>query len=212
MLHIKLVKRINIISDRIFVFDLDSTITAEEILPKIAEEIGVKEEIQKITEETMQGAIPFKKSLLKRSNVLKDISVIKIRKLVEDVKLNEKLVEFIRSNASRCYIITGNIDICICDLIKKIGMEGRCFSTEGVEKDDKLAFVAKVVEKREVVRKLKGNLVVIGDGNNDADMMCEASISVGFGGVRAIAPAVLDVCRHAIMDEDTLVFFLKQLL
>ena len=91
-------------------------------------------------------------------------------------------------------------------------MEGKCFSTEGVEKDDKLAFVAKVVEKREVVKKIKGNLVVIGDGNNDADMMCESSISVGFGGVRTIAPAVLDVCTHAIMDEDTLVFFLKQLL
>lgn len=98
-------------SDRIFVFDLDSTITAEEILPKIAEEIGVKEEIQRITEETMQGAIPFKESLLKRSNVLKDISVIKIRQLVKNVKLNEKLVEFIKTNASRCYIITSNIDI-----------------------------------------------------------------------------------------------------
>ena len=50
-------------SDYIFVFDLDSTITAEEILPKVAKTIGKEKEMSLITEETMKGAIPFPSQL-----------------------------------------------------------------------------------------------------------------------------------------------------
>jgi len=56
-------------SDYIFLFDLDATITKEEILPVISKKIGKFNEIKKITETTMRGEIPFKESFLKRVNI-----------------------------------------------------------------------------------------------------------------------------------------------
>ena len=40
--------------DYIFLFDLDSTITAREILPEISRTVGKEKEMREITEKTMQ--------------------------------------------------------------------------------------------------------------------------------------------------------------
>ena len=49
-------------TDYIFLFDLDSTITKKEILPEIARKIGKEDEMRRLTEETMNGVLPFKQS------------------------------------------------------------------------------------------------------------------------------------------------------
>ena len=43
-------------------------------------------------------------------------------------------------------------------------------------------------------------------------MISVAKIGIGFGGVRPIAPAVLQVCKFAIYDEKTLVNLLNGLI
>ena len=63
-------------SDYIFLFDLDSTITKKEILPTISEKINKTNEMRELTEATMQGVIPFKTSFLKRVDILKNIKRI----------------------------------------------------------------------------------------------------------------------------------------
>ena len=52
-------------SDYIFLFDLDATISKVEILPEIARKIHKEEEMRVLTERTMQGEIPFEKSFLR---------------------------------------------------------------------------------------------------------------------------------------------------
>ena len=47
-------------SDYIFLFDMDSTITKVEVLPTIANEIGRLQEMRELTEATMRGELPFK--------------------------------------------------------------------------------------------------------------------------------------------------------
>ena len=49
-------------SDYIFLFDLDSTLTRCEILPTVAAAIGRQEEMQRMTEEAMRGDRPFRES------------------------------------------------------------------------------------------------------------------------------------------------------
>ena len=80
-------------SDYIFLFDLDSTITKSEILPTISEEIGKSAEMRKLTEATMRGEIPFKTSFLKRVDILSNIEVSKVRNIVNDIPLNQNIVE-----------------------------------------------------------------------------------------------------------------------
>ena len=54
--------------------------------------------------------------------------------------------------------------------------------------------------------------VAVGDGDNDADMARLAHIGIGFGGVREIAPALLQTIDYAFLDDRLCADFLRKLL
>ena len=62
-------------SDYVFLFDLDSTITEVEILPTIAERVGCGERMRELTERSMYEAIPFRTSFLSRVDLLKGVPI-----------------------------------------------------------------------------------------------------------------------------------------
>ena len=196
----------------IFLFDLDSTVTREEILPTISRRLGLFEQMSSLTESTMRGEIPFKKSFLQRVELLKGIPVSEVRKMVAEIQLNELLVDFIQRNQERCYIVTGNLDVWVEDMIKNLGMEKNLFCSRALIKNDYIYDVLSVVDKNAVISQMVLPFVAIGDGNNDAEMIETAEIGIGYGGVRDIAPAVLDCASHAIYEEEKLVEFLERLL
>lgn len=199
-------------SEYVFLFDLDATITKVEILPEISAEIGKDKEMRELTERAMRGEIPFERSFRERVSILKDIPVSKVRKIVENIPLNEQVAAFIRQNSDRCYVITGNLDIWIEDLMKKLGVGQSFYCSKAEVKDDRIVGDIQVIDKATVVNSFDKPFVAIGDGNNDADMIAAAEIGIGFGGVRDIAPAVLKSATHAAYSEDKLCQFLKQLL
>lgn len=196
----------------IFLFDLDSTITKQEILPTISKALGKYEQMSALTERTMRGEIPFKKSFLQRVELLKDIPVSEVRKMIGEIELNERLVSFIRANKERCYIVTGNLDVWIEELVTKLGMEGHVYCSNALVKDDYIDDVFKVVDKNAVISQMVLPFVAVGDGNNDAEMIEAAEIGIGYGGVREIASSVLACATHAIYSEEKLVEFLERLL
>ena len=196
--------------DYTFIFDLDSTITKEEILPKISIEVNKLDEMRKLTEATMQGHIPFEESFTNRVKLLSDLPIDYVQTIVENVLINEHLARFIRENRERCYIVTGNLDVWICKLVERLGMNGHCFCSHGNVEGNKLINIKQIINKKEVVANMGKHIIVVGDGSNDADMISIAEYGVGFGGVREIAPAVLKCCTHAIYKEDKLVEFLSK--
>lgn len=196
----------------IFLFDLDSTVTRQEIFPTVSKKVGKYEQMCMLTESTMRGEIPFKQSFLQRVDLLKEIPVSEVRELVGEIEINSKLAEFIRTNKERCYIITGNLDVWIDKLIEKIEMERNTFCSRALVKDDHIDSVFKVVDKNAVISQMILPFVAVGDGNNDAEMIEAAEIGIGYGGVRDIAPSVLACATHAIYEEDRLVDFLERLL
>ncbi len=198
-------------SQPIFLFDLDSTVTRQEILPTIAEMVGRGEKMRELTEKTMIGSLPFRESFLSRVNLLKDISVNEVSQAIAEIPVHEELCAFMRENKKRCFIVTGNLDVWIEKLVDRIGMTGNVFCSRGIVSNDTLLGVASVIDKRLTVEQFVGSLVAVGDGSNDADMISMAQVGIGFGGVRTIAPAVLEVCTHAIYEENTLCQFLKRL-
>ena len=195
----------------IILFDLDSTVTRQEILPTIAEMVGRGEKMRELTEKTMGGILPFRESFLSRVNLLKDIPVKEVSSAIAEIPVHEELCAFMRENKKRCFIVTGNLDVWIKELVDRIGMTGNVFCSRGIVSNDTLLGVASVIDKRLTVEQFVGPLVAVGDGSNDADMISMAQIGIGFGGVRTIAPSVLEVCTHAICEEKTLCQFLKRL-
>lgn len=195
----------------IFLFDLDSTITREEILPTIAKRAGVFEQMSALTESSMRGELPFKQSFLQRVDLLRGISIPEVQEIVANIELNEKLVNFIEANKKRSYIVTGNLDVWIDGLINKIGMEKNVFCSKALLDGNYVQDVFNIVDKDTVIRQFVLPFVAVGDGNNDAEMIEAAEVGIGYGGVRPIAPSVLECATHAVYEEDKLVDFLNKL-
>lgn len=198
-------------SKYIFLFDLDATITRQEILPAISKKLGMFDKMSLLTESTMKGEIPFKRSFLQRVELLWDIPVSEVCGLVGEIALNERLTDFIKRYRKRCYIITGNLDVWIMKLIKDMGMEKNTFSSKALVEDDRIQDVFSIVDKNAVISQMVLPFVAVGDGNNDAEMIEAAEIGIGYGGVRNIAPSVLACADYAVYQEEKLVEFLERL-
>ena len=199
-------------SDYIFLFDMDSTITRKEVLPEISQKINKVDEMRQLTEATMRGEIPFKTSFLRRVKILSDISVREVNDIVADIPLNEAIAEFIHENRDRCYVLTGNIDVWISGLMKKLGMENHTYCSKADVVNDKISKVISVVDKELMVKQFVQPLVAIGDGDNDSGMAKMADIGIGFGGVRPIAPSLLRSSNFAFFDDKRCADFLWKLL
>lgn len=199
-------------TNRVFLFDLDATITSEEILPNLAEQVGMLKEMREMTEKTMRGEIPFQSSFLARVEMLKTIPVSRVAEIVEKTPLNEELVQFIRTHASRCYIVTGNIDIWIEKLIKRIGLPmSHCYCSSASVSDDYIISVNSVVDKEKIAKQFVVPVVAVGDGSNDAEMVRLADVGIGYGGVRPVAYSLMCNATHVICDEHRLCNFLHTL-
>lgn len=199
-------------SNYIFLFDLDSTITKKEILPTISKKIGKVEEMRELTEATMRGEIPFKTSFLNRVNILSSVNVSEVSNIVEDIPLNESISNFIMENSDRCYVVTGNLDIWISKLMKKIGMNNHVYCSKAQVVNDKITKVISVIDKELTAKQFVQPIVMIGDGDNDSGIAKYADIAVGFGGVRNIAPSLLRNIDYAFYDDKKCAEFLKSLL
>ena len=199
-------------SDYIFLFDMDSTITGKEVLPEVAKKINRIEEMRRLTEATMMGEIPFRTSFLQRVEILSDIPVQEVNQIVSEIPLNDSIVNFIQKNRDRCYIVTGNLDVWINGLMKKIGMENHCYCSKADVVDDYISKIVSVADKELIVRQFVQRIVMIGDGDNDSGMARMSDIAIGFGGVRDIAPSLIRNIDFAFYDDKRCADFLWKLL
>lgn len=199
-------------SDYIFLFDLDSTISKKEILPTISSKVGKQKEMRNLTEATMRGKIPFKSSFLNRVELLKEIDVSEVSSMVSSIPLNEGIADFIRQNKDRCFVLTGNLDVWINGLMDKLGLKNHVYCSKANVKNNRITQVISVIDKEMMVKQFVQPLVVIGDGDNDSGMARHADIAIGFGGVRNIAPSLLATIDYAFYDDRRCGEFLKTLL
>lgn len=199
-------------SNYIFLFDLDSTLTKKEILPEVSKKINKAKEMRQLTEATMRGELPFKTSFLRRVEILSEVNVSEVRNIVSDIPLNEHLIDFILRNNERCYIVTGNLDIWISGLMRRMGMKHHVYCSKADQQEDRISKVVSVLDKELTVKQFVQPMVVIGDGDNDSGMARLAEIAIGFGGVREIAPSLIRNINYAFYNEKKCAEFLWNLL
>lgn len=199
-------------SDYIFLFDMDSTITRREVLPEVSKRIGKLSEMRQLTEATMRGEIPFRTSFLNRVKILSDISVEEVNRVISEIPLNPYMVDFVKKNWERCYVVTGNLDVWISGLMNKLKMENHCYCSKADVENDRISKVVSVIDKELMVRQFVQPMVVIGDGDNDSGMAQMADVAIGFGGVRPIAQSLLRNSDFAFYDDKRCADFLWKLL
>ena len=196
-----------------FGFDLDGTITKLEILPQIAREIDLFDEISLLTEATVRGIIPFEKSFRLRCRLLRDVPISRVQEIVNAVPLDNDIVDFIQKHSSRCFVISGNLDVWISPLIKKIGCH--FFVSNADSKDDTLLGINKIINKAEAVRSLKGNfkqVTVVGEGMNDVPMFEIADVRIAYGGVHPPNSTTVQLAHYVTTNSKGLCRLLNTLL
>ena len=202
--------------DSIFCFDLDGTISKTEILPMIAKEVDIFEEIEALTDATIKGIIPFNRSFQLRVKLLSEIPIKRIQDLVMDIPLHNEIVNFIKRNSANSYVITGNLDVWIEELIlKKIGCN--YFSSRAESSNNQTKGISSILNKGTAIKELKQlhknhRIVSIGDGMGDVPMHLEADIRIAFGAVHPPIETLINVSDYIIYEEKALCRLLNTLL
>lgn len=196
-----------------FCFDLDGTITREEILPAIASELGLSEEMELLTSLTIRGLIPFESSFRLRCRILRDVPISRVREIVSSIPLDPLIETFIRENRERCAVVTGNLDVWVKIVLERLGCD---FATSiGLARDDRLESISHILRKDEAVKALRARgfsrVVAIGEGFNDIPMFESSDIGVAFGGVHPTVPEILQLSRYVVFGSRSLCRLLNTL-
>ena len=189
-----------------FIFDLDGTITRQESLPLLADHFKVSDQMTRLTQQAVTGAVAFEESFLKRVNAFRDISVDAISRRMGTLECFEALVQFIQTQPEDCIIATANLDIWIDRLVSRF--DARVFSSTASVQGDRIDRVTHILRKEDVVMRYQAlghKVVFIGDGANDATAMERADFAIACGLVHRPAEAALAASDIAVYDEEDLI-------
>lgn len=196
-----------------FCFDLDGTLSTLEILPCIAAELDIADEIATLTRLTMDGHIPFADSMRLRTLILGQVPISRVHEIIESIPLEPALVEFIQSCPDQCFVVTGNLDVWIQPLIQRLSCGW--FSSNAELINGRLC-LNHILDKGQAIRDLRVNrgfkkIVAVGDGANDVPMLKGADVSIAYGGVHTPASTTIAASHLIVNSPDSLCTLLKAL-
>jgi phosphoserine phosphatase len=195
-----------------YCFDLDGTLSAIEILPAIASEIGIAEEVETLTRVTMDGHVSFDQSLRLRALLLGSVPIERVHGVVADLPLNEDIAAFIEARADQCFVVTGNLDLWLEPMSARLACP--VVASTASRRNGHLR-VDEVMDKGHFVRQLVNRgyerVIAIGDGANDVPMLREAEVGVAFGGVHSPTRSAVDAADYVVHEGGDLCRLLEGL-
>ena len=196
--------------NKLFLFDVDSTLINEEVIDLIAVHAGVQAEVKSITDRAMAGELDFKKSLLSRVQLLKGLPI----KVLEDVrgqitltKGARELILEIKKAGDVIAVVSGGFLEVITPLMDELGIE--YFRANSLEVQSGIltgAIAGEIIDRKAKADYLKqlalqfhpSTTYAIGDGANDIDMVKQSDVGIAFC-AKAALNAVAD---HVITNRD----------
>ncbi len=181
-------------SKRLVVFDMDSTLIQGEVVDELAELLGKKAEVSKLTKAAMEGEMDFQESLIRRVSLLKGLTRKDLDFVYSQIKLSPgagRLVRALKRMGYRIAIISGGFTYFVERLKNELGVHyayanaleledetvtGRLqgLIVDGRRKADLLELLA----QQEGV--LLDQVIAIGDGANDLQMLKKAGLGIAF--------------------------------
>lgn len=185
------------------IFDCDSTLTRIEGLDEIARRKWLLGRVREITTAGMGGGLLFSQSLRLRLEIIKptvsDLEWLGQRYVDELVEGAESLVEKLRANGVRVFVLTGGLYLAVRLLARHLKIEdsevcavdfrsGRIGSFRGFNPFQGLNPITDLelnIFKNKFVQDISqtGPTALIGDGLTDYQAGQHADLFIGFGGV-----------------------------
>jgi phosphoserine phosphatase len=175
--------------------DMDSTLLAIESIDEIADMQGIKAQVAEITQRTMRGEIVFAESLRQRTALLKDLDQDALQYVYDHrVRLSpgaEKMLQRMKSAGLKTMVISGGFTFFTERIKSRLSLDYAAANTLDIQ-DGKLTgkVLGEIIGahgKAEVLNKVREELglkreqlIAIGDGANDLDMMEAAGVSIAY--------------------------------
>jgi phosphoserine phosphatase len=195
---------------RLVVIDVDSTLIQDEAIDMLAEKAGVAAEVAAVTDQAMEGKLDFARALEERVALLEGLDVSVLDAVARQVRLTpgaRTLIRTLKRAGMRTAIVSGGFTRITDFLAGELGVDHAVANTLEVV-DGRLTgrIEGEIVDragKARLVREIAATegipleqVVAIGDGANDLDMLATAGLGVAFNArskVREAADAALNV-------------------
>ncbi|GIU91233.1 MAG: phosphoserine phosphatase [Acidimicrobiia bacterium] len=195
---------------RLVVLDMDSTLVQDEIVDLIAEEVGVGDRVKEITARAMAGELDFDEAIRERVSLLEGTPVEVLEVIARRVRLTPGARTFVRAlkrMGMKVAVVSGGFTFFTERIRDQLGLD-HAFGTplevvDGVLTGRLAGPPVDRAAKAEIVRRLAqqegitlAQVMAVGDGANDVDMLATAGLGVAFNAkpvVREVADTAVSV-------------------
>ena len=200
---------------RLLVADMDSTIIGQECIDELADYVGLKDKVARITERAMQGELDFPGALRERVRLLAGLDERALsRCLNERVEVTagaETLVQTMRAGGSSCLLVSGGFLSFAEPIAGAVGFDrvkanrlvftgGKLSGEVGDPIVDAMAKRDALIEAREQLGVKREDVLAVGDGANDKLMIEEAGLGIAFRAKAALVDVADAELRHHGLD------------
>ena len=185
---------------RMVIMDVDSTLIQEEVINLLAREAGAEEHCSELTNLALNGEMDFEEALRERVALLKGLDQTAITRVHENITLTSGARTFIRT-LKRLGMVTAIVsagftrftDVLAADLgidyslsntlEMKDGLLTGQLAGELVDGARKAAFLRSIAEAEGIPL---SQVVAVGDGANDLDMLATAGLGIAFNAKQVV--------------------------
>lgn len=196
---------------KLFLADMDSTIIGQECIDELAAEIGVKEQVSKITEAAMNGEIDFEGALKDRVALLAGLEEAVVAKVLSNrITINQgahEALAVMRAHGTHTALVSGGFTIFAKEIAGEVGFhefhanellsEDGKFSGEVAEpilgQQAKLDQLNRLATEKQISL---SDTIAIGDGANDLPMLMNAGTGIAFHAKPSVAQQAKVVINH----------------
>ena len=200
---------------RLLVADMDSTVIGQECIDELADFVGLKDKVARITERAMQGELDFPAALRERVRLLAGLDERALsRCLSERVEVTagaETLVQTMRAGGSSCLLVSGGFLSFAEPIASAVGFDrvkaNRLVFTGGTLSGevgdpivDAMAKREALIETRDQLGLQREDVLAVGDGANDKLMVEEAGLGIAFRAKPALVEVADAELKHHGLD------------
>jgi phosphoserine phosphatase len=179
---------------RLVVLDVDSTLIQDEVIELLATEAGCHDEVAEVTARAMAGELDFEASLRERVAKLAGTPVDAVDRVAAQVRLTPGARTFVRTLKRLGYtvaIVSGGFTAITDRLQEQLGLDHAVANTlevadgvltgalvgDIVDRPGKAAVLRRIAEAEHIPLE---QVVAVGDGANDLDMLATAGLGIAF--------------------------------
>lgn len=195
---------------KLLVADMESTIIKNEALDDLAEYAEVQEQVAKITAKAMAGELDFNLAIRERVKLLEGLSADLLKNVYDNIKLNEgaeQMIKVMRSFGCQCILVSGGFTYFTSRIARSLGFDhdhgNQLEIRDGVitgrvldpilDKNAKLDYLKHYMTQMRITQ---NNVMAIGDGANDLEMLRYASFGVGYKPKDIVAQEIPNIIKH----------------